>query len=115
MTTDRERIFSRPDCLNNFQAGILAMRVNANQASPRPQCPRQGRNDAFGAKIDRRFGTVGLGSDDEVEIGLTSSGARDDLVEQEPVFFPLTNHGDPPPVYPTPATRTDIDPPLLLP
>src|SRR5665213_3126829 len=89
MTAHRERIFSGPYRLDDLHAGILAVGVDSDQAAPGPQRPRQGRNDAFGAEIDRGFGPIGLGSDNQVEIGLGLAGPGDDLVEQEPVVFPV--------------------------
>src|SRR5580698_10523795 len=93
MTAYGERIFSGPYRLDNFEAGILPVRVNSYQTAPGPQCPGQRGNDAFGPEIDRGFGTVGLGSDDQVEIGLGTARVRNDRIEQETVVFPIQHDG----------------------
>src|SRR5260370_26547026 len=80
-----ERLSAGPDRLDNLQSGILPVGVNSNQTAAGPQRPRQRRDDAFGAEIDRGFGPVGLRSNDQVEIGLGAAGARDDRIEQKTV------------------------------
>ena len=70
MTAHGERIFSGPDRLDDFEAGILPVGVNSNQTAPGPQRPRQRCDNALGAEIHRGFRPIRLGSDDQVEIGL---------------------------------------------
>src|ERR1700684_2210007 len=89
MTAHRERIFSRPYRLDNLQSRILAMGVDSDQPAASPQSPPQWGNNASGAEIDARFGPIGLGGDDQVEIGLGPAGPRDDRIEQKAVVLPV--------------------------
>src|SRR5882762_10146078 len=114
MTAHRERIFSGPYRLDDLQPRIPPVRVDSNQAAASPERPRQGRNDAFGAEIDRGFGPVGLGSNNQVEIGLGAAGARDDQIEQESMVFPVKYHRDRPLVDRHARAWADIGPPVLL-
>src|SRR6266704_2097562 len=114
MTAHRERIFSGPNRLDDLEAGILPVGVNSNQTAAGAQRPCERRNDAFGAEIDRGFGPVGLRSDNQVEIGLRAAGARDDLVKQKSVVFPVQHDGDRPLIDRHARPRADIGAPVLF-
>ena len=94
MTAHHERIFSRPDRLNDFQARIMPVGVNSNQTPPRPQRPGQRRNNPFGTEIHRRFRPIGLGGDHKIEIGLGPPRPGDDRIKQEPVVVETFNRAN---------------------
>src|SRR6202022_4149014 len=96
MTAYSERIFSGPDGLDDLEPRILAVGVNSDQPAAGPPRPPQGRDDAFGAEIHRRFGPIRLGSDHQVEIGLGAASPRNDRIQQKSLIFPVKRDGDGP-------------------
>src|SRR5580698_2241900 len=114
MTAYRERIFSRPYRLDNLQAGILAMGVDSDQPAAGPQSAPQWCNNASGTEINARFGPIGLGSDDQVEIGLGPAGPRNDRIEQKPVVLPVKHQRHRPFIDRHARARGDAGPPVLL-
>src|SRR5437588_7452072 len=114
MTAHRERIFSRPNRLDDFKARILPVGVNSNQTATGPQRPRQRRNNPLGAEIHRRFGPVWLGCNHKVEISLGSACPRDDRIEQETVVLPIYDQRYRPFIGRHARFWADIGAPVLL-
>src|SRR6516165_2675940 len=114
MTADGERVFSGPDCLNNLDARILSMGVDSNQSPTSTQATRQWGNDALGTEINSGFRAIGLGCDDQVEIGLGPARPRNDLVEQEAVVLTIDYQGYRPLIKRHARTRADAGAPILF-
>src|SRR6516225_11049614 len=114
MTAYGERVFSRPDCLNNLHARILSVGVDPDQSPTGAQAASQWGDDALGAEINSGFRAIGLGCDNQVEIGLGPARPRNDLVEQEAVVLTIDYQGYRPLIKRHARTRADAGAPVLF-
>src|SRR3974377_119487 len=105
MTAYGERAFSGPDRLNNLHARILSVGVDPNQSPTGAQAACQWGDDALGTEINSGFRAIGLGCDDQVEIGLGPARPRNDLVEQETVILTIDHQSYRPLIKRHAATR----------
>ena len=91
-----ERIVVRPDLLDDFHAGIVAVRMDGDQPAAGAERARQRRDHALGLEFERGARAIGLRGDDEIVIGERAAGFRNDRIEQEAVVLAIDDEHDRP-------------------
>ena len=83
----RERILARPHLLHHFQAGVITMRMDAEQPPTFAEGTHQRRHHLLRLEFQRRASAVGLRGDDHVVLGLALAALRDHVLKQESVII----------------------------
>ena len=108
-----ERIVVRPDLLDDFHAGIVAVRMDADQPAAGAERLGQRPDHALGLEVERGAGAIRLRGDDQIVIGDGAAGLRNDRVEQEAVVLAIDHQHDRPLVDRIAGARADAGFPVL--
>ena len=113
MAVGLEWIVVRPDALHDLDAGIVAARMDRDQASARPQRAGERRDDRLRLELGAGARAIGLRGDDEIEIGIRRPRLRDDRIEQELVVLAVDHEHHRPLVDRVAGLRADAGLPVF--
>ena len=106
-------IVAGPDPLDDFHAGIVAVRMDADQPAAGPQRPHQRRHHLRGLELDAGAGAIRLRGDHQVVVGHHPSRPRHDRIEQERVVLAPQRQDDRTLIDRIAGVRTDPRAPVL--
>src|SRR5215471_19555414 len=84
-----ERIVARPDLLDDFHAGIVTVRLNADQPAAGTERARERRDHALRLELERSARPIGLRGDDQIVVGERAAWLRNDRIEQEAMILAI--------------------------
>ena len=87
MAVGDEGVFIGPDFADDLQAGVIAVRVETNQTTARPERFGQWRDDLAGLEFDGCAGAVRLRGDNQVKISAHTALLRAHVVQEQLVVF----------------------------
>jgi hypothetical protein len=83
MAIGGEGILAGPDAVDDFDSGVVAIGMDADQPAARPQRAGQRAQHFRGLEFEAGAGAIGLRGDDEIVIRHHPSRPRHDRIEQE--------------------------------
>src|SRR5215831_11190320 len=96
MPTHLERIFSRPESLNDLESGVLAVGLDSQHASAGRETAREWREDFLGLESGGHARAPRLRSENKVVVLKCSPRLGNHRIEQELVIIPIDDeHGSP--------------------